>query len=178
MRSRLLPLLLVLMAAILLALGLPLAASVAAAEQQRLIVDRIDDTARFASLAQNVTSRDAPEGSVAPDETESLATLRIELARYQDLYGIRAGVFFRDGTPMAQAPARWRSAASVTADQNFQEARAGRRSHNPGQVWPWQRTRLTVASPLVRDGDVVAVVLTDSPTGGMRARIRASGRPK
>ena len=35
---------LVLMAAILLALGLPLAASVAAAEQQRLIVDRIDDT--------------------------------------------------------------------------------------------------------------------------------------
>ena len=78
MRSRLLPLLLVLMAAILLALGLPLAASVAAAEQQRLIVDRIDDTARFASLAQNVTSRDAPEGSVAPDETESLATLRIE----------------------------------------------------------------------------------------------------
>ncbi len=38
-------------------------------------------------------------------------------------------------------------------------------------MWPWQRGRLVVASPVVRDGDVVAVVVTDSPTGEMRSRI-------
>lgn len=48
----------------------------------------------------------------------------------------------------------------------FREALLGRRSHDPPQVWPWQDDpRLAVASPVVRDGDVVAVVVTDSPTG-------------
>src|SRR2546421_202997 len=79
------------MAAVLLALGLPLAAALASAQQQRLIVDRIDDTTRFASIAQFVTVR-----GTAPD--------------------------------------------------------AG-------------------ASPIVQDGDVIAVVVTDSPTGAMRSRI-------
>src|SRR5690606_17464485 len=35
----------------------------------------------------------------------------------------------------------------------------------------WQRRNLVVASPVIRDGDVVAVVATDSPTGQMRSRI-------
>lgn len=55
MRTRLLPLLIVLMAGVLLALGFPLAVSVAAAQQQRVVIDRIDDTARFAALAQFMT---------------------------------------------------------------------------------------------------------------------------
>lgn len=38
-------------------------------------------------------------------------------------------------------------------------------------MWPWQRGKLVVASPVIRDGDVVAVVVTDSPTGSMRSRI-------
>jgi hypothetical protein len=45
------------MAGVLLAFGFPLAMSVAAAQQQRVVVDRIDDTARFAALAQFVTER-------------------------------------------------------------------------------------------------------------------------
>jgi signal transduction histidine kinase len=54
----------------------------------------------------------------------------------------------------------------------FDEALAGRRSHDPEQVWPWQEdSRLAVASPVIRDGDVAAVVLTDSPTGHLRSRI-------
>ncbi|PWI45173.1 HAMP domain-containing sensor histidine kinase [Streptomyces sp. ICBB 8177] len=172
MRSRLLPLLLVLMAAVLLALGLPLAASLAAAQQQDLIIDRIDDTARFGAIAQYVTTRgDEADGTVITDEGERLDTLRSELARYEDLYGIRVGVFYRDGTAMAAAPRGWRSPRQVVAEEQFQEALAGRRSHNPPQVWPWQDSRITVASPIVQDGDVVAVVLTDSPTGAMRSRI-------
>lgn len=172
MRSRLLPLLIVLLAGILLALGFPLAVSQAQAEQQQVVVDRIDDTARFAALAQFVTSTSRPD--------ERRATLQHELDRYHGLYGIRAGVFYRDGRTMAASPRDWHvpgdgggdAAGHPDGGRAFAEALAGRRSHDPPQVWPWQRQgRIAVASPVIRDGDVAAVVLTDSPTGPMRSRI-------
>ncbi|MFD8385561.1 ATP-binding protein [Streptomyces sp. NPDC059679] len=169
MRTRLLPLLIVLMAGVLLALGFPLAGSVAAREQQRVVVDRIDDTARFAALAQFVTA--GPAAATTAEDDERLSTLRAELRRYHDLYGIRAGVYYRNGRPMAQAPGDWRLPETGDGAEAFDEALQGRRSHDPDQVWPWQQGRLTVASPVVRDGDVVAVVVTDSPTPQMRSRI-------
>ncbi len=170
MRARLLPLLIVLMAAVLLALGIPLAVSVAAAEQQKVVVDRIDDTARFASLAQFVTDR--PTGSrVASTPNERRETLRQELAKYHGLYGIRAGVFYRtDQRTMASAPTNLYLPDESEGLEAFNEALLGRRSHDPEQVWPWQRDRLVVASPVIRDGDVIAVVVTDSPTGQMRSK--------
>ncbi|MCX2971360.1 MULTISPECIES: sensor histidine kinase [Streptomyces] len=178
MRTRLLPLLIVLMAGVLLALGFPLAVSMASAEQQHVVVDRIDDTARFAALAQFVTERPAPVGQpgaearVAESRPDGrLATLTEELARYHELYGIRAGVFYRDGRAMAAAPDGWRKPSGGEGAAAFAEALAGRRSHDPPQVWPWQDSRIAVASPVIRDGDVVAVVLTDSPTGPLRSRI-------
>ncbi|MCZ9343434.1 histidine kinase, partial [Streptomyces sp. TRM76130] len=91
MRARLLPLLIVLMAAVLLAFGVPLAVSVAGAEQQKTVVDRIDDTARFASLAQFVG--DAPSGS-RTTPTQRLETLQSELISYYEVYGIRAAVYY------------------------------------------------------------------------------------
>lgn len=170
MRSRLLPLLIALMAGVLLALGFPLAASQAAAQQQRVVVDRIDDTTRFAALAQFVTARD--EQTVAdPVDDERLHTLRTELARYEQLYGIRAGVFYRDRTAMAAAPVHWRVPPEGELYDAYESALLGRRAHNPQQVWPWQDRMLAIASPIVRDGDVVAVVVTDSPTGALRSRI-------
>ncbi|MGW5662662.1 ATP-binding protein [Streptomyces sp. NPDC003758] len=169
MRTRLLPLLIVLMAAVLLALGVPLAVSLAAAQQQRVVVDRIDDTARFAALAQFVTDR--PTGSRAEVTDERGETLAKELGTYYGVYGIRAGVFYRDDTPMANAPGDWFLPQKGEGRDAFNEALLGRRSHDPEQVWPWQRSRLVVASPVIRDGDVVAVVVTDSPTGQMRSRI-------
>ena len=166
MRSRLLPLLIILIAGVVVALGIPLAISEAAREQQRVVVDRIDDTARFASLAQYVTDP-VPGGG----DDGKLATLRQELERYHEVYGIRAGVFLRDGTPLAAAPSGW-EAPGGAAGREFSEALAGRRSHHPGQVWPWETDeRLIVASPVIRDGDVIAVVVTDSPTGPLRSRI-------
>ncbi|WP_324785094.1 HAMP domain-containing sensor histidine kinase [Streptomyces sp. H51] len=168
MRTRLLPLLIVLLAAVLLALGIPLAVSVAAAQQQNVVVDRIDDTARFAALAQFVT--DAC-GSSRTSSDERLKTLISELASYHDVYDIKAGVFCRTGTPMANAPATWLVPETGEVREAFAEALLSRRSHDPKQVWPWQHGTLVVASPVIRDGDVVAVVVTDSPTGQMRARI-------
>lgn len=163
MRTRLLPLLIILMAGVLLALGFPLAVSVAAAQQQRVVVDRIDDTARFAALAQFVT-----EQTGGTDERRR--TLQAELEAYDSVYGIRAGVFYRDRSPMAMAPVTWQLPAEGEGHEAFSEALLGRRSHDPPQVWPWQRGRVVVASPVVRDGDVVAVVVLDSPTGEMRSR--------
>ncbi|WNM30653.1 HAMP domain-containing sensor histidine kinase [Streptomyces sp. Li-HN-5-11] len=168
MRTRLLPLLIVLMAAVLLALGFPLAVSLAGAQQQKVIVDRIDDTARFAALAQFVTEPPAGSRRTVPDER--LGTLSHELATYYRVYGIRTGVYNRTGAPMAVAPADWSLPAKGEVRDAFGEALLSRRSHDPRQVWPWQQRRLVVASPVIRDGDVVAVVVTDSPTGQMRAR--------
>ncbi|PJM93457.1 sensor histidine kinase [Streptomyces sp. CB01373] len=168
MSSRLLPLLIVLMAAVLLALGVPLAVSVAGAEQQKAVVDRIDDSARFAALAQFVTDGTSGPRRTVPDER--LETLRRELGSYHGVYGIRAGVFYRTGVPMANAPDDWSLPAHGEVRDAFDEALLSRRSHDPEQVWPWQRHRLVVASPVIRDGDVVAVVVTDSPTGQMRSR--------
>lgn len=170
MSTRLLPLLIVLMAGVLLALGFPLAVSLAAAQQQDVVVDRIDDTARVAALAQFVSEGDMADAGTGPDERGSM--LEEELQRYHDVYGIRAGVFYRDREAMARAPEGWRVPRTGEGRQAFQEALLGRRSDDPQQVWPWQaHGRLIVASPVVRDGDVVAVVVTDSPTGRMRSRI-------
>ncbi|MEU3305390.1 HAMP domain-containing sensor histidine kinase [Streptomyces sp. NPDC006678] len=165
MSTRLLPLLIVLMAGVLLALGFPLAVSLAAAEQQRVVVDRLDDAARFAAQAQFVTDG-------VPGQDERRAALEEELTRYNDVYGIHAGVFYRGDVPMAQAPWYWEVPPAGQGRQAFAEALLGRRSHDPQQVWPWQQDgRIVVASPVVRDGDVVAVVVTDSPTGQLRSRI-------
>ncbi|MGW0474346.1 ATP-binding protein [Streptomyces coeruleorubidus] len=168
MRTRLLPLLIVLMAAVLLALGVPLAVSLAGAQQQKVVVDRIDDTARFAALAQFVT--DSPTGTASAFENERLATLSSELDSYYKVYGIRAGVFYRSRIAMAHAPAGWSLPRQGEVRDAFDEALLSRRSHDPRQVWPWQRGNLVVASPVIRDGDVVAVVVTDSPTGQLRSR--------
>ncbi|MCP3769016.1 MULTISPECIES: sensor histidine kinase [Streptomyces] len=168
MHTRLLPLLIVLMAAVLLALGVPLAVSLAGARQQQVIVDRIDDTARFAALAQFVTE---PAGPTAGDVDERRETLSNELHSYYEVYGIRAGVFQRNDAPMAHAPDDWFLPETGEVRDAFQEALLSRRSHDPEQVWPWERRSLVVASPVIRDGDVVAVVVTDSPTGQMRSRI-------
>ncbi|MFJ5927256.1 sensor histidine kinase [Kitasatospora sp. NPDC092948] len=176
MRNRLLGILIALMACVLAALGAPLAYLIASAEQSKVVVDRIDDAARFAQdlPAQAGTGTTAVKGEPepAPGDSGRLHALASEAARYRELYGARIGVFQRDGSSVAVAPDDWRAPTDGPGGQAYREALAGRRSHNPPQVWPWTTDRtLTVALPVVRDGDVVAVVLTESPTGPLRARI-------
>ena len=167
MRTRLLGILLALMACVLVALGLPLAVSEAAAEQQRLVVDRIDDTARFAALAQNPVGQ-----SGGPMAAEQQRTLETEVRRYYEVYDIRIGVFRLNGTPITADPVDWTDASLGASAEPFTEALDGRRSHDPPQAWPWQSgRRLVVASPVVWDGDVVAVVVTESPTGPLGSRV-------
>ncbi|MFF2630239.1 sensor histidine kinase [Kitasatospora griseola] len=176
MRNRLLGILIALMACVLAALGVPLAYLIASSEQSKVVVDRIDDAARFAQdlPTQGRASATAVKGEPEPDPGDGgrLHALSSEAARYRELYGARIGVFQRDGSAVAVAPDDWRAPVEGPGGQAYREALAGRRSHNPPQVWPWTSDRtLTVALPVVRDGDVVAVVLTESPTGPLRARI-------
>lgn len=126
------------MAAVLLALGIPLAVSLAAARQQEVVVDRIDDTARFASLAQFVTER--PSGSRVDTTDGRRETLKRELEQYYSVYGIKAGVFYRekDQQAMANAPYDWGRPTEGEGLEAFEEALLGRRPHDPKQVWPWQ----------------------------------------
>jgi len=152
------------MAAVLLALGVPLAVSLAAAQQQKVVVDRIDDTAYFAAIARPATEATAGSRDV-------LRVLSRELENYHEVYGIRAGVFLPNDTPLASGPSTWFLPGTGEVRDAFEESLLSRRSHDPQQVWPWQRGRLVVASPVIRDGDVIAVVVTDSPTGPMRSRI-------
>ncbi|MFF7637888.1 sensor histidine kinase [Kitasatospora sp. NPDC008050] len=177
MRNRLLGILLALMACVLAALGVPLAAAMAAAEQSRTVVDRMDDVARFAQElpTQGLPSRGAvgsdPAVPTAMDAIQ-LHQLQLEVGRYQELYGISIALTLADGRQLAVAPSDWRLPTTGSGGEAVQEARDGRRSHNPPQVWPWTPDRtLTIASPVVRDGDVVALVVTQSPTGPLRARI-------
>lgn len=152
------------MAGVLLALGFPLAVSLAAAQQQRVVVDRIDDTVRFAALAQFVAKTSGSD--------ERLTELRDQLNRYYSTYEIDVGVFYRSGKSMAHAPEGMSIPMAGEGQKAFRDALSGRRSQDPPQVWPWQDNgRLLVASPVVRDGDVVAVVYTDSPTGQLRSRV-------
>ncbi|WKD32206.1 sensor histidine kinase [Streptomyces xanthophaeus] len=170
MRARLLPLLVILMAGTLLALGFPLAVSLAAGQQQRVVVDRIDDSARFAALAQFFIDAEGSGSTTGAEERRD--ALGLELARYQTLYGIRVGIFHRNYNALARSPGWWQLPESAEGRRAFAEALAGRRSHDPPQVWPWQTDgKLLVVSPVVLDGDVVAVVATESPTDQMRARI-------
>ncbi|MCX5210548.1 HAMP domain-containing histidine kinase [Kitasatospora sp. NBC_00240] len=178
MRTRLLGILLSLMACVLAALGLPLGAAVAAAEQSRVVVDRLDDAARFAQDLPDPAPAAAAAGTQqtataqATGDTSRRHALRAEVARYHELYGARIGLFARDGSAIAIAPGDWQAPTTGWGAQAFQEALDGRRSHNPPQVWPWTPDRtLAVAAPVVRDGDVVAVVLTESPTGPLRSRV-------
>ncbi|MEE1781957.1 HAMP domain-containing sensor histidine kinase [Streptomyces sp. SP17BM10] len=175
MRNRLLGILLALMVCVLAALGLPLAAAVAAAQQTKVVVDRLDDAARFAQdLPTSGTSYAARKGDPgpAPGDVSRRNAIDAEVARYHDLYGVRLGIFQRDGVPIASAPKDWAVPSGGSGVQAFQEALDGRRSHNPPQVWPWTADRtVIVAAPVVRDGDVVAVVLSESPTGALRTRI-------
>lgn len=152
------------MAAVLLALGVPLAVSLASAQQQKVVVDRIDDTAYFAAIAR-------PAADTTTGSRDELRILSRELESYHDVYGIQVGVFLPTDTPLANGPTTWFLPESGEVREAFEESLLSRRSHDPKQVWPWQRGHLVVASPVIRDGDVVAVVVTDSPTGQMRSRI-------
>ena len=159
MRRRLLIPMLTLMAVALLALAIPLAAGQARAAASNTYLDRLDDAARFASLAHQLPrSVDQP--------------LDRELRRYEQVYGISAALLDRDGNVLAASHPDFRPPAHPDAGW-LEVALGGRRPDPPSRLWPWDRSDLVIAEPVIDGGDVVGVVVTVSPTQQARAAVLA-----
>ncbi|MFD3684431.1 ATP-binding protein [Nocardiopsis sp. NPDC058631] len=165
MRRRVLTVYVTLLVAACLGLALPLCGSIAARGTSDMLLDRINDTARFAGLA---------EPSVL---TGSATSLTGELTAYDQLYGITAVIVDREGSVVAAS----REGADVAgmdpghdADRDgelpeaVRTALAGNRMGANTIVYPWQDGPLIVAEPIGRSGEVVGAAVTASPTASLR----------
>lgn len=158
MRSRLLVIMLSLVVLVLLGLGIPLALNVAAGEQQRLFLDRVGDTSRFASLVQNPLLADKPD------------LIRPELQRYQQVYGISVLVTDRENHFLVASDDTIRHTDPLVAER-LKLALAGRVPETESTLMPWDTTPLVLAEPVRVGGEVRGAVVTRSPTDASRLRV-------
>ncbi|RNL82864.1 HAMP domain-containing sensor histidine kinase [Halostreptopolyspora alba] len=141
-----------------LGLAVPLCGAIAAGNTADMVMDRSNDTARFASLA-------GP--ALESGETEAL---RSELDAYDSLYRIRAAVVDHNGDIVVAS----RPDFDVTAPEKAELIRAGlagNRAGTDGVHWPWDGHPLIVVEPITRSGEVIGAVVTVSPTGALRRTI-------
>jgi signal transduction histidine kinase len=145
-----------LLTSVLFALEIPLAATIASRDTQHVFIDRLNDTARYASVAEEAV------------RSGRALTLEAELRRYGDTYGIDAFVVDRDRQVIAQ------SSDFIDMEQPDVRARldaalAGGRETGR-VVWPWSDAPLVVAEPVDLGGEVLGAVVTISPTDQLRSR--------
>ncbi|GFJ84609.1 two-component sensor histidine kinase [Phytohabitans houttuyneae] len=145
---------------VLLALEVPLAVSLTNRETQRVLADRLADATRFAALA-------AP--ALRGNE---LDTVKAELRRYYDLYGIASVLLDQD----AQVKSVF--GGPLPADDQLHPvirgALAGRQVGTPTTLWPWHEQPLIVAVPVNDGGAVLGTVVTISPTSRNRRVVISS----
>ncbi|WP_367136852.1 ATP-binding protein [Saccharothrix sp. HUAS TT1] len=158
MLRRLLVLIVPLLVALVAALGVPLAFAVVQRESQETYLDRLGDASRFASLAENALA------------SGRLTALREELVRYDRLYGIAAGLVGTDGTVL-ESSRRPFPLTDPNVEVGLAAAFGGYRGETDQSTWPWERVDLVVVEPVGRDSEVVAAVVTISPTDGLRSAI-------
>ncbi|WP_436495800.1 sensor histidine kinase [Actinokineospora sp. HUAS TT18] len=163
MRTRLLGMVWFLVALLVFGLGVPLALSVAGAEQQRLFLDRLTDTTRFASMAQRPLTDARPE------------SMREELQRYAELYGIDVVIVDADRNPVVSSASPGGPVPADLADPEVLElidaALAGRRPAPGPLLLPWDAEPLVLAGPVLVDGEVRGAVVSVSPTDRSRSRM-------
>ncbi len=155
-------LLLVLMGVVLVSLGVPLGASIAASESRSMHADRVADLALFVGLV--------PSGS-RTSEVESTAAEQ-DLRRYDELYGISVSVY--DAAGQLRLRSRTREPSGATAEavrSSVRTALDGRLTEAPSRIFPWETRPLVVAQSVVRDNDVVGAVVSVSPVDQARARV-------
>ncbi|CAL9530305.1 hypothetical protein SUDANB121_04042 [Nocardiopsis dassonvillei] len=163
MRRRVITVYLTLLVAACLGLALPLCGSIAARGTSDMLLDRINDTARFAGIAEPAVLNGTG------------GMLEAELAAYDGLYGIGAVVVDRHGEVVA-ASRPGLDLAAMDPDtrpgdpppEAVRNALAGNRMGADKVVYPWQTGPLIVAEPVGRSGEVVGAAVTASPTGSLR----------
>lgn len=158
MRVRLFVLLLTLIGLVVAALQVPLAFSYAVSAQQRVFIDRLNDTDRFASIARNGLSN------------QDVAALEPELRRYDQVYGIPVAIVDRQGRLVVASRDGIDLRAPEVRDR-IAVALSGRRAEEPLVLWPWDDRPLVVAAPYGTGGEVSGVVVTVSPTERLRSRV-------
>jgi signal transduction histidine kinase len=141
-----------LLAVVVLGLAVPLALALAGRAAQSMYIDRLNDAARFTSLA---------EPAIRSDRTQ---TLQAELRRYDESFGIGAAVVGRDGAVRLAS----RPGVDVAGRAELDLALAGRQAGLQRTYWPWQSDPMVVAMPIDHDGEVIGAVITVSPTTALR----------
>jgi len=157
-RARLFVLLLTLLACVIAALQVPLAFSYAVSEQQTVFIDRLNDTDRFASIAQDGL------------QPEDISALRQEARRYDEVYDIPVVVLNGEGQVVV-ASRDGLDLETPEVRSRIQDARSGRRAEEPLVQWPWDERPLVVAEPFGSGGEVAGVVVTMSPTDRFRGQV-------
>jgi signal transduction histidine kinase len=155
-RTRLLGIVLALVALLVVGLGVPLALSVASREAQQLFLDRLTDTSRYASLAQRPLLENQP------------SALSEQLASYRLVYGIDTVVFDADRDVVASSSPAGGSppftGRTPSVETELGNALAGRHPTPKGFLLPWDSSPLVLAEPVLADGAVRGAVVTVSPT--------------
>ncbi|RCV57265.1 HAMP domain-containing sensor histidine kinase [Marinitenerispora sediminis] len=162
MLRRLLVVLLPLAFLVVGALGVPLATLVAQQRTEEAYVDRLNDVGRFASLA---------DSALGSGRTEAL---RMELERYEDLYGIPVALLDPSSEVVISSSSGGRVTEALAEPGTrsvLGEALAGYRPEPPTAVWPWDDRPLILAEPVGRDSEVVGAVVLVSPTNELRSAI-------
>jgi len=124
-----------LLAVVVLGLAVPLALALAGRAAQSMYIDRLNDAAQFASQA---------EPAIRTGRTE---TLKAELDRYDESFGIGVAVVGRDGAATLASRSGLEGAGRTELDL----ALAGRQAGLQRSYWPWQTDPMVVALPINRD---------------------------
>ncbi|RIJ78592.1 sensor histidine kinase [Nakamurella silvestris] len=158
MRTRLIILLLIPISLVVLGVAVFFARSISTSEMQRVFVDRLSDATQFAG-----------QGRAALTSAES-EVVQAELVRYSQVYGISAAIVDRSNEIWLSSDPT--SAVVELAEQSkVADALAGRRSQTPGFRWPGGGSTLTVAEPIVINGDVAGAVVIVSDLAVVDTRI-------
>ncbi len=154
MRRRLIVTYVGLLAAVIIGLSIPLALVFATGNAKTMFIDRLDDAAHFASIA---------EPALLDRET---SVLRGELELYERLYGIGALIVDREGERvLASSESTLRSTA---VDENtINAALQGRQVGLDSTRWPWNNDPVVVAAPVAGQGGIIGAAVTISPSGGL-----------
>ena len=159
MRLRLTVFLMFVFATLLVIVAIPLAVTIAHGDEQHMFADRLQDAVRMAGVAQQADT---------PIDTKELDS---QLARYSEVYEVSAAMVGRSGVVELQegAPLDLNDSA---VRQAVGVAMGGRPSRDDKAIWPWQRVNMVVAVPVLRGDDVVAIVVTVSPSAALRGEVR------
>ncbi|MGW4395748.1 HAMP domain-containing sensor histidine kinase [Amycolatopsis nivea] len=157
MRVRLQGIVVTLVALLVFGLGIPLALSIASSLQQKLFLDRLTDTSRFASLAQR------------PLLDNQLGLLEPKLRRYTEVYGVKVVVVNQDGEPVLSSVGGAVDRTAIRVPVN--EALAARPPEAGPLLMPWASKPLVLAEPILIDGEVRGAVVTESATDHVRTQL-------